>query len=237
MALWLPRGMRGEFRLFAGGEGFSLSLAEDFIRRAIGEGFIAPHLRPLLERIVVAAADRLLPHLDELRVSCESLIRESRELQPGAAAICVAHVSLLLLHLWRAADLMGAVAGFRGMASSTVQRFRQLVELHYRDDLRVEGYARQLGVTRAHLHDACLRATGRTPLALVHERLTTEACMRLEQTELPVEQVGYSLGFRDPCYFNRFFKKRTGRTPAAFRQELRRTRASGERICSYAAWP
>jgi AraC family transcriptional regulator, transcriptional activator of pobA len=48
-----------------------------------------------------------------------------------------------------------------------------------------------------------------TPLAIVHDRrLIVEA--QLEQAKLPVEQVGYSLGFRNPAHFNRFFQKQTG---------------------------
>ena len=37
--------------------------------------------------------------------------------------------------------------------------------------------------------------------------------MRLQQLDLPVEQIGYGLGFRDPAYFNRFFRKYRGASP------------------------
>ena len=235
--LWLPRAANGIFRLLAGGEGYTFSVAEDFVWRTAGDSPVALHLRPLLDRTAVAAADRVAPCLGELRMSFEVLVRESREQQPGAAAVSGAHLMLLLLYLWRATDLVASASSMRGSAPTTAQRFRQLIELHYRENFRIDDYARRLGVTRAHLHEACLRATERTPLTLVHDRLTAEACARLEQTELPVEQVGYGLGFRDPGYFNRFFKKQTGRTPAAFRQELRAARPRSEAIASFAAWP
>jgi AraC-like DNA-binding protein len=86
-----------------------------------------------------------------------------------------------------------------------------LIELHYRQNLSVEAFASLLGVTRPHLHDTCLRGTGRTPLALIHDRVISEAKLMLEQTELLVEQVAYGLGFREPAYFNRFFKRMTAR--------------------------
>ncbi|MGP0060717.1 MAG: AraC family transcriptional regulator [Beijerinckiaceae bacterium] len=237
VVLWLPRAVNGEFRLMAGGEGFAFSVAEDFVWRTVGDSPVALHLRPLFDRTIVAAAERITPRLAEVRISFEALVRETHDQQPGASAIAGAHLTLLLLHLWRAADLTEAAAGLRGTASATAQRFRQLVELHYRENLRIDEYARKLGVTRALLHDACLRATERTPLALIHDRLIAEAQSRLEQTELPVEQVGYSLGFRDPSYFNRFFKKQTGRTPAAFRQEHVAARPRSEAAASFAAWP
>ena len=72
---------------------------------------------------------------------------------------------------------------------------------------------------------ACASA-GATPLSLIHERLVEEACQRLEQTELSIEQIGYSLGFRDPGYFNRFFKRRRGLAPGAYRKAARMGRGA-----------
>jgi AraC family transcriptional regulator, transcriptional activator of pobA len=80
-----------------------------------------------------------------------------------------------------------------------------------------------------------MRSVGATPLSLVHERLIEEACQRLEQTELSIEQIGYSLGFRDPGYFNRFFKRRRGLAPGAYRKTAR-VGPAGE-APSFAAWP
>jgi AraC family transcriptional regulator, transcriptional activator of pobA len=37
----------------------------------------------------------------------------------------------------------------------------------------------------------------------------------------PVQKIAYSLGFSDPAYFNRFFRRMTGTTPGAFRTEER----------------
>jgi AraC family transcriptional activator of pobA len=93
-----------------------------------------------------------------------------------------------------------------------------------------------LGVTRTHLHDACGRSARCTPLKLVHDRLLEEARLRLENTEFPVEQIAYSLGFRDPGYFNRFFKRQAGVSPGAYRQNIATARSTIA-APSFAAWP
>ena len=111
-----------------------------------------------------------------------------------------------------------------------------MIELHYRQNLSVEAFARLLDVTRPHLHDTCLHGTGRTPLALIHDRVINEAKLMLEQTELLVEQVAYGLGFREPEYFNRFFKRMTGQPPGAYRRTCRSAR-SAVASNSFAAWP
>ncbi|MCX5496067.1 AraC family transcriptional regulator [Kaistia dalseonensis] len=233
--LWLPRPVAGEFRLEAGSDGVTAMIAEDFVWRVIGDSPVAAHLRPMLERAVVAPGERIAPQLAEIGASLNALVRESREPQAGGAAMMALHFGIVMLHLWRASG-RGTATTQRGSGVATVQRFRQLVELHYRENLGIDEYADRLGVTRAHLHDACLRATQETPLALVHVRLLEEAQSRLEQTDLSVEQIGYSLGFRDPSYFNRFFKRLSGMTPGAYRQRGP-VAASPREPASFAAWP
>jgi AraC family transcriptional regulator, transcriptional activator of pobA len=231
--LWLPRLSRGEFRLEAGGEGIALSILEDFVGRTVGDSGLAAHLRPLLARTAVATAERIAPRLAELETSFAALVRESRDSQPGASVMLGLHLGIVLVGLWRASGL-DVLSDLKGAGAGTAQRFRQLVELHYREGLSIDEFARLLRVTRAHLHDACARSLGATPLGLIHARLVEEACRRLEQTQLSVEQIGYGLGFRDPGYFNRFFKRQRGLSPGAYRNA--RARAADE-TPSFAAWP
>ncbi len=233
--LWLPASSLGEFRLEAGGEGVALSILEDFVWRTVGDSGVAMHLRPLLDRIAIATADRIASHLDELETSFSALVRESRDRPPGASVMMGLHLGIVLLRLWRASGL-DALSGARGAGANTVQRFRQLIELHYREGLGIDEFASLLGVTRSHLHDACARGAGATPLGLVHDRLIEEACQRLEQTELSIEQIGYSLGFRDPGYFSRFFRRLRGVAPGAYRKTAARRRSADE-VASFAAWP
>ena len=83
---------------------------------------------------------------------------------------------------------------------------------------------------------ACARSARCTPLKLVHDRLLEEARLRLENTEFPVEQIAYGLGFRDPGYFNRFFKRLTGVAPGTYRQTIATARSTND-APSFAAWP
>ena len=231
--LWLPRLALGEFRLPAGSDGVVASVAENFILRAVGDSPVAAHLRPLLSQTTIAPHDKITANLAEIEIAFAALVRESHDQKPGASAMMSHHLGSLLLHLWRASSSNSTV---RGTRATTVQRFRQLIELHYRDNLSIETFAKMLGVTRTHLHDACGRSARCTPLKLVHERLLEEACLRLENTEFPVEQIAYSLGFRDPGYFNRFFKRQAGVSPGAYRQNITTARSTIA-APSFAAWP
>ena len=63
-------------------------------------------------------------------------------------------------------------------------------------------------------------ATGRRPIEYVHEVRIDEARRILESSSLAVDEVGYSVGYGDPTFFRRLFKRMTGLTPAAYRRKF-----------------
>ena len=234
--LWLPQPATGSFHLEAGSEGFAATIPAELIRRLTGDTSLAVHLRSLLDGMVVLAAARVAPLVAEISISLSVLERETREPRPGSAAMIAAHLNLILLHLWRGSG-EGIAANVRGTGTTTAQRFAQLVEIHYREQVSIDGYAAMLGVTRAHLHESSKRALCRTPLALVHERLIGEAKSRIDQTDLPIEQIAFSLGFQDAAYFNRFFRRLTGLTPGNYRSLQTNSATKRANNISYADWP
>ncbi|WP_028293181.1 helix-turn-helix domain-containing protein [Oceanobacter kriegii] len=104
-------------------------------------------------------------------------------------------------------------------ASQYLQRFNQLVNRDYARQRTVESYANELGVSAPHLNSLCKQQLGKNALALVHERLTLEASRRLSYTIQPISVIADQLGFADPAYFTRFFKRQTGLSPKQFRQQ------------------
>ena len=96
--------------------------------------------------------------------------------------------------------------------------FTQLLEQHFRSHCSVENYASLLGITPAHLNTICQRFASRSALQLAHERLLLEAKRNLIYTAMTISQVSDSLGFSEPAYFTRFFKRLTTRSPKKFRQ-------------------
>ncbi|MFK0090477.1 helix-turn-helix domain-containing protein [Pseudomonas sp. NPDC090755] len=97
-------------------------------------------------------------------------------------------------------------------------RFIKLVEQHYREHLPVEQFAHRLGVSSVHLNSLCRELTGQTALQAIHQRLLLEARRNLIYTNMSISQLSDRLGFSDPTYFSRFFRRLSGQSPNAFRQ-------------------
>ncbi|MFD8492621.1 AraC family transcriptional regulator [Amycolatopsis sp. NPDC059657] len=82
----------------------------------------------------------------------------------------------------------------------------------------VRAHAERIGVTPGYLAEAVKAATGRTAAHLVREARTREAKRFLLGTDLTVRQVASRVGFADPAYFCRFFRRETGLSPGDFRR-------------------
>jgi AraC family transcriptional activator of pobA len=105
-----------------------------------------------------------------------------------------------------------------GQRRTLVARFSEMVERRFRSDQGVAAYAKALHVSESRLRSACLALTGQSPIQLVHARILLEAKRRLHYTDAAVAEIAYALGFADPAYFTRFFTRRAGLSPRAFRQ-------------------
>ncbi|MFD3573413.1 AraC family transcriptional regulator [Streptomyces sp. NPDC058644] len=82
----------------------------------------------------------------------------------------------------------------------------------------VRGCAQHLGVSVSYLSEAVKASTGRTPGELIRQARVHEAKRLLLRTELSVRQIAARVGFGDPAYFCRFFRRETGASPGDFRR-------------------
>jgi transcriptional regulator GlxA family with amidase domain len=64
-------------------------------------------------------------------------------------------------------------------------------------------------------------ATGLTPIAYVQRLRVEDAKRRLERTDASVEEIGWRVGYEDPAFFRRLFKRTTGVAPGAYRKRFR----------------
>lgn len=140
--------------------------------------------------------------------------------QPDAAEVLWAQLHILLVHVNRLYAQVHPVQP-ASRAALLARRFHLLVEQNFRTLHEVSDYARLLGVTPNHLHDVVRETRGKTAGKIIRDRRLLDAKRQLSHSELDVSEIAYDLGFQDPSYFSRFFRKETERTPAQFRAEIR----------------
>ena len=97
--------------------------------------------------------------------------------------------------------------------------FKLAVETHLTDQHDVHTIAQKLGMTTSTLYGIVKEFSGVSPKEWMTNRLMLEAQRKLQYSNSSVKELAYELGFNDPDYFSRLFKKSTGKSISAFLAE------------------
>lgn len=79
--------------------------------------------------------------------------------------------------------------------------------------------AEQLHLSPRYLSDLLKQETGKTAIELIHIFLISEAKNLLKTADQSVAEIAYLLGFENPPYFSRLFKKEVGMSPNQFKRQ------------------
>lgn len=94
--------------------------------------------------------------------------------------------------------------------------FKLMVETHLTEQPSVNAIAEKLALTTNSLYRIVKEYSGVSPKDFFTNRLMIEAQRKLQYSNLSVKELAYELGFNDPDYFSRFFKKCTGKSVSEF---------------------
>lgn len=95
--------------------------------------------------------------------------------------------------------------------------FLNLLSESFKEEKRVQHYAKELFVTSRHLSQVVKQVTGKTAGEIIDEMIINEAKVLLSSHVMNVAQVADELKFSDQSFFGKFFKKYTGVSPSLYR--------------------
>jgi len=219
-ALFIPPGAVHGFRFARDVDGIVVTALVERLSaivagdRQIAEFASAPRVVPLA------------PDTAEAAILGEALSNVRHELMrpaAGRAALLGALMTTAVVALARAAGNgkpVETAAGDRDIRR--IERLMALIGAHFREHRPVRFYAEHVGISAAHLNRLARLHTGLSVQELFAARLFEAASRELVFSSASVQNIAYSLGFSDPAYFNRFFRRMSGGTPGAFRAASRR---------------
>ncbi|SMD34888.1 AraC-type DNA-binding protein [Reichenbachiella faecimaris] len=94
------------------------------------------------------------------------------------------------------------------------------IEKNYKEHHSVQHYADLLHVQPRALNAVARKYADRSTGEIIQERLLLEAQRILYHEDKRVKEICYELGFDDPAYFTRFFKKHTGLAPQFYKDQV-----------------
>jgi transcriptional regulator GlxA family with amidase domain len=140
----------------------------------------------------------------------------ARHCSPGEA-LRIAKVYLLK---WHGEGQLPYASLLKGdpHADAVVRRCQDWLARHFRQANVVAAAECAAGIAPRTLKRRFKTATGSTLIEHVQNLRVEEAKRQLETTGRPVDAISLAVGYDDPAFFRRLFKRRTGLTPSAYRR-------------------
>ncbi|WP_027418624.1 helix-turn-helix domain-containing protein [Crocinitomix catalasitica] len=100
-------------------------------------------------------------------------------------------------------------------------KFINAVEDNFNKNLTVSQYSALLNVSTRTLSNLTLQLLQKRPKQILQERKILESKRLLIHSDISVKEIAYRIGFKDPAYFFRYFKKHAEISPINFRKSIR----------------
>ena len=147
-----------------------------------------------------------------------------KEVNSGTFHVTALH-ALLLSFLAMTAGYYEGYSGIDLKASRLTQLtggFKNLLTTELRNMKSPAAYAEKLNVSESYLNEAIKKTTGLTVSYWIHQEVMMEAKRLLYYSQLTVKEIAHDLGYDDHSYFSRIFRKVTGVSAIAFREQYRK---------------
>ncbi len=105
--------------------------------------------------------------------------------------------------------------------SQTYANFLRILEENFRRPEKISFYAEKLFMSERNLNLICQEVMQQSVGEIIETRKLTEAKNLLINTNKTVAEIGFELGYNEKAYFSKVFKRKTGQTPSAFRNEMK----------------
>lgn len=139
---------------------------------------------------------------------------------PDYAAILNSPDSLALRQhaLERVRDLTVQFSGSRGRpVNDMITAAKNYLDEHYAGNISLESVADSIALSAPYLSRLFSSQIGKTFIDYLTDLRIAKACQLLREGRLSIKEVSSAVGYSDPNYFSRIFKRVIGKTPSEYR--------------------
>lgn len=146
-----------------------------------------------------------------------SLIKQELSKNASHYVLVKTLLKVLLLQLIRLQN-----AGFISyeLNQKRIYMFLHLMEQEFKRHTTADYYARKLGIGEKRLNQILKEKLNKTAIQIIHQRQVTEIKRMLQAAEYTIKEIAFQLNFQSLSNFTRFFKRYTGQTPRAYKEEF-----------------
>lgn len=173
-------------------------------------------LNPLNAPVINLTEEDLIRILPTLQSIAQILNAANTDTTP----ILLAHLNTLLSELNYCYFRNSNTNRYKNNQLSIYLDFRKLIEQKLRQQPSIQLIARELSISENKLYKVVSHFSGVSPKVYVLQQTMLEAQRIFCYQAISAKEVAYIMGFTDPDYFSRLFKKNTGKTISQFVKEV-----------------
>ena len=179
------------------------------------------HLRPPEQSVLIGLHDRLK--------------RELTTREPGFKVATVAYFLELVIFISRCYSKIVATGNVEKELSrkeEIVSAAISFLEKNYVEDIKLNDVARSAFISSSRLCHLFKETTGMPIFDYLNKMRCDQACRLLADTSDKLPDIAALIGFHDPSYFGRIFKKITGMSPSEYRKKANSSEKMSNTITS-----
>lgn len=155
---------------------------------------------------------------DKLYAILSSMFDEFIERGDGYKDIIKANLDIFFIEFLRQSNNTEEITtATNAYAQERFEEFLELLDNYIAQHKQVSHYTDLMNLSAYQLNEITKSSIGKTASELINEHILLEAKRYLLATPNQVKDIAAQLGYEDTSYFIRFFKKHTGYSPEAFR--------------------
>jgi AraC-like DNA-binding protein len=163
--------------------------------------------------------DVTVPQSKEILELTVKLEQESNEKNRYSEDIIRSYLVILCRLIERMANV-SENSGIPNQKDEKVHDFLSLINQSFDRQRSVSYYAGELNITPNYLNMLSKKHLGKSAGEMITSRIILEAKRLLYHTSSDISQIAFELGYEDPSYFTRSFRRFEKKTPTEFREEI-----------------
>jgi len=128
----------------------------------------------------------------------------------------------VLLKNWCKAQIEVITLGIKAARAKRchylISTAKSFIDANFHRDISLEEVSRETGLSPQYFSRFFKEETGENFIDYLTRIRITEAIKLLKNQKLSVKEVSYQVGYNDPNYFSKIFKKITGLSPSGLRE-------------------
>ncbi len=143
---------------------------------------------------------------------------ESNTNETGKEHVLSAYLKILLTYINRLKQNQLKIENHRlDFGYELFRNYKITIEKNFRKEHSVQIYSKILRTQARTLNSLSRKYAGKSASKLITDRIVLEAKRSLHHGAESMKEIAYALGFEDPAYFTRFFKKHVGVAPHQYK--------------------